>query len=96
MLQALCGMGKLREVLAAIEGAPNVPVALRVSATRHGGTGTKRSPEKLPLKVAVVALGPYMIPVHTLPTGGEGHPVQLTNVEAHPAVAVSVTILPPL
>src|SRR5260370_1113954 len=33
------GIGKFRLVLASIAGAPNVPVALRVSATRQGATG---------------------------------------------------------
>ena len=44
MPHALCGIGKDRLVPPAITGPPNVPSALRVSATRQGVTGTKTVP----------------------------------------------------
>jgi hypothetical protein len=40
MPQVLLGTGKLRELPPVIEGPPNVPVGFRVSAMRHGATGT--------------------------------------------------------
>ena len=42
--QMLCGTGTVRVDPADIIGPPNIPVALRVSMTRHGETGTNRSP----------------------------------------------------
>src|SRR3954452_9695492 len=41
---ALCGMAKSRVVCPPSTGAPKGPAASRVSATRQGVTGTKRSP----------------------------------------------------
>src|SRR6476661_10241348 len=44
MLQALLGISNSRVPWAAMNGPPNAPAGLRVSATRHGVTGTKVSP----------------------------------------------------
>src|ERR1700748_27844 len=44
MLQELAGTAELRVSLAAISGPPKGPLALRVSATRHGVTGMNCSP----------------------------------------------------
>ena len=44
ILQELLGTAKPREVPPVMNGPPNGPTGLRVSATRHGATGTKRSP----------------------------------------------------
>src|SRR5262245_9265963 len=43
----LARTGNVREELGAMIGPPSGPVAIRVSATRHAGTGTNRSPTLL-------------------------------------------------
>jgi hypothetical protein len=45
MPQALLGIAKSRAVCLGSPGPPKGPVALRVSATRHGVIGTKREPD---------------------------------------------------
>lgn len=49
MPQALEGMLKPRVVPAVRNGPPNGPFGLRVSATRHGVTGTKLKPAEVPV-----------------------------------------------
>src|SRR5580704_2743010 len=49
--QGLEGIVKLRLLLAGIDGPPKGPLALRVSAIRHGVTGTKWSIENPELAV---------------------------------------------
>lgn len=49
MPQALPGTLKALEVPAARNGPPNGPFGFRVSATRHGATGTKLKPAEVPV-----------------------------------------------
>src|SRR5579872_802839 len=48
VLQVLCGMGTVRVDPAPMNGPPNIPVAPRVSSTRHGVTGTNTRPAVWP------------------------------------------------
>src|SRR5258708_14851243 len=94
MPHALFGIVNPRVVCAPRNGPPNGPLALRVSATRHGVTGTKRRPAvgTTTLKVAVTVCACVMliwqdvVPGHAPP-----HPAKN---EPDTGVAVTVTHVP--
>src|SRR6516165_6076673 len=96
MLQALWGIGKSRGLPGKRKGPPNVPSGPRVSATRHGVTGTNCSPPMaFWLNVAPTVRLPFIVTVQEFPRV-VSQPVQPKNIEPCAAVAVSVTGVPGL
>src|SRR5580698_194619 len=89
MLQAPCGIGKLRSTPPCSMGPPNCPLGLRVSTTRHGGAATNCSGGE---KMAFTTCDWDITSVHgPLPLHA---PLQVTNVFPGVGFAFSVTGVP--
>src|SRR5258708_314297 len=75
-----------------MKGPPKGPFASRVSATRHGVTGTKLRPEAPVVNVADTAVSEFIVTIQAcIPEQAPLHPEKVVPDDG---TAVSVTIVP--
>ena len=85
----LVSTGKLRLCLENSMGAPNTPAGNRVSAMRHGGTGTNRSP------VVLAAIGADRVSVTARCTPAVAVSVTGVSVDTDVVAATNVADVAP-